>query len=90
MKLPQIDDKGQNMKTEDNEKKKRGIPRSEKKLKRELMACVLGVVRDESAKPTERLTAVKTMMDYFVNDKENGESGEVRVVFENLPEGFAE
>ncbi|MBQ5488941.1 MAG: hypothetical protein IIT70_08850 [Clostridia bacterium] len=78
------------MKTEDNEKKKRGIPRSEKKLKRELMECVLGVVRDESAKPTERLTAVKTMMDYFVNDKENGESGEVRVVFENLPEGFAE
>ena len=79
------------MENENNEKTKRGrIPRSEKKLKRELMECVLEIVRDGAAKPTERLTAVKTMMDYFVNDKENGENGEVRVVFENLPDGFAE
>ena len=83
--------KGKDMENEVSEKTKRGrIPRSEKKLRRELMECVLEIVRDGAAKPTERLTAVKTMMDYFVNDQGGADTGEVRVVFENLPDGFAE
>ncbi len=73
---------------ETKKRKRSSIPRSEKKLRRELMECVLGVVRDAGAKPAERLTAVKTMMDYFLTD--GGESGEVRIVFENLPDGWAE
>ena len=64
------------------------IPRDEQRLRRSVMRCVLSMIYDESLKPSDRLAAVKTLMDNFLT-AENG-SNELRVVFEGLEDGFAD
>ena len=65
------------------------IPRDEARLRRGVMRCVVSMIYDESLKPSDRLAAVKTLMDHFLSGG-NGGAAELRVVFEGLEDGFAD
>ena len=67
---------------------KKRLPRGEKGIRRLALRCVVEMIADEKAKSADRLSAVKTLMDYFLDKGTDGE--ELRIVFENLPDGFAE
>ena len=68
-------------------KAKPKYPTGEKKLKRMVRDCVLEMILDRELKPSDRLSAVKTLMEYF-SEKDAG--GEVRIVLDSVPDGFAD
>ena len=48
------------------------------------------MMQDEKSKPSDRLNAAKMLMDYFIKPLDGANEEEIRIVFENLPDGYAE
>lgn len=62
----------------------------EKKLKKLALDSIIEMVKDDALKPADRLNAAKTLLDYLGKQADADGDGEVRIVFENLPEGYAD
>lgn len=71
-------------------KRKRKSPSSEKALKKLALDAIISMVNDTELKPSDRLSAVKALLDYIKTQPEKDEDGAIRVIFENMPEGFAD
>ena len=71
-------------------KRKRKSPSSEKALKKLALDAIISMVNDMELKPSDRLSAVKALLDYIKTQPEKAEDGAIRVIFENMPEGFAD
>ncbi|MBR5948467.1 MAG: hypothetical protein IKZ82_07485 [Clostridia bacterium] len=71
-------------------KRKRRSPSSEKKLRKLALDTIISMVNDTELKPSDRLSAVKALLDYIKSQPEKAEDSAVRVIFENMPEGFAD
>ena len=69
--------------------RRRRFPTNEEKLVRMVRNCVLEMIVDRENKPSDRLSAVKTLMEYFIAH-DNANERELRVVFDDLPDGFAD
>ncbi len=70
-------------------KPKTRSPSSEKRLRKMVRDCVLEMICDRDIKPSDRLSAVKTLMEYFM-DKEGADSRTIRIVLDDVPDGFAD
>lgn len=75
--------------TNGNRTRKRSVS-SEKKLKKLALDTIIEMVNDTALKPSDRLSAVKALLDYIRSQPEKAEDEAIRVIFENLPEGFAD
>ncbi len=71
-------------------KKKRSGAQSEKRLRKLALDTIISMVNDTELKPSDRLSAVKALLDYIKSQPEKAEDDALRVIFENLPEGYAE
>ena len=71
-------------------KDRSGLPRSERSIRRLALTCVVEMMQDEKSKPSDRLNAAKMLMDYFIKPLDGANEEEIRIVFENLPDGYAE
>ena len=66
------------------------IPRDEAALRRAGLRCVLEIIGDRQAKASDRLSAVKTLMDCFAGQDGRELNSEIRIRFDDLPSGFAD
>lgn len=66
------------------------IPSDEETIRRAALRCVLEIIDDRDAKPSDRLNAVKTLMDCFVGQDEREQDREIRIRFDDIPSGFAD
>ncbi len=71
-------------------KRKRRSPSSEKRLRKLALDTIISMVNDTELKPSDRLSAVKALLDYIKSQPEKAEDGAIRVIFENMPDGFAD
>lgn len=71
-------------------KRRRSSPTSEKKLRKLALDTIISMVNDTELKPSDRLSAVKALLDYIRSQPEKAEDDCIRVIFENMPEGFAD
>ncbi len=72
-------------------KKPRGnIAEKPEKLRKLALDSIIEMVKDESLKSSERLSAAKALLDYLEKQPAADGENELMVVFENLPEGFAD
>ncbi len=60
------------------------------KLKKLALGAIVGMLKDESLKPSERLSAAKAILDYLEKQPSEDPDEALTVIFENLPEGFAD
>lgn len=60
------------------------------RLTAQALSTLYQVMTDEDAKPSDRLSAVKTALDYVCKFPENGSENALTVVFENIPKEYAE
>ena len=75
---------------ESEKKRKQRSPSSEKRLRKLALDTIISMVNDTELKPSDRLSAVKALLDYIKSQPEKAEDGAIRVIFENMPEGFAD
>ncbi|MBO4879785.1 MAG: hypothetical protein J5544_05955 [Clostridia bacterium] len=63
---------------------------NDRRLKKLALDAIIGMIRDDELKPSDRLNAAKTLLDYLGKQTEADGDGELHIVFENLPDGFAD
>ena len=66
------------------------IPSNEAALRRAGLRCVLEIIDDGDAKASDRLSAVKTLMDCFIGQDGREQDREIRIRFDDIPSGFAD
>lgn len=63
---------------------------SEKKLRKLALDTMIDMVNDTDLKPSDRLNAIKALLDFVDKQAPKSEDGVLNVIFENLPDGFAD
>ena len=61
-----------------------------KDLTTQALNCLSDMIADETAKPADRLNAVKTVLDYAGKVPDGDSSSTLKVVFESIDPGYAE
>lgn len=60
------------------------------KMRRLAFDSIIEMVKDTELKPSDRLSAIKVLLDITEKQQQEPEDAALTVVFENLPEGFAD
>lgn len=74
----------------DGAKKRPRAVRSETGLKRLALGTLTEMIRDDALKPADRLSAVKLLLDYLQKQPAASADTELHVIFDNMPEGYAD
>lgn len=61
-----------------------------KDLTAQALICLSAMIADETAKPSDRLSAVKTVLDYAGKVPDGESSSTLKVIFESIDPDYAE